>query len=222
MFYLMKIPQAMFWFLSIVVALVSYRFVVLGMDEAFAGATHQFLTSRDAFYLHIITAPIALAIAPFQLSRRFRARSIRSHRLMGKVYCTAVFLAGMSGVIIGFTARGGLIAQSGFVLLGVGWLLATLRALQVVMRGQIALHQAWMIRSIALTFAGVTLRVLLPVQLLAGISIDVAYPVVAWLCWVPNLVVAEFVIRRSKNSLGHYAETRKQNCPQNLRSPLGP
>lgn len=71
-------------------------------------------------------------------------------------------------------------------------------------------------------FAGVTLRVILPVQLLTGTSIEVAYPAVAWLCWVPNLAVAEFVIRRSKNSLGHYAETRKQNCPQNLRSPLGP
>ena len=200
MFYVMKIPQVMFWFLSFVVALVSYRFIVLGMDAAFAGATHQLLTSKDAFYLHIIAAPIALVIAPFQLSKRFRARSIRRHRLMGKVYCAAVFLAGMSGVIIGFTARGGLIAQSGFVLLGVVWLLTTLRALQVVTRGQIALHQAWMIRSIALTFAGVTLRVLLPVQLLTGISIDVAYPVVAWLCWVPNLVVAERFIRKSTQS----------------------
>jgi hypothetical protein len=175
------------------------------MDEAFAGATHQLLTSKQAFYLHIITAPIALAIAPFQLSKRFRAHSIRRHRLMGKVYCIAVLLAGITGVIIGFTARGGLIAQSGFVLLGVIWLLATFRALQVVLRGQIALHQEWMIRSIALTFAGVTLRVLLPAQLLAGISIDVAYPVVAWLCWVPNLVVAEYVIRRSTHSRGLHA-----------------
>jgi hypothetical protein len=205
MFYLIKTRQIMFWFLSILVALVSYRFIVLGMDEAFAGATHQLLTSKQAFYLHIITAPIALAIAPFQLSKRFRAHSIRRHRLMGKVYCIAVLLAGITGVIIGFTARGGLIAQSGFVLLGVIWLLATFRALQVVLRGQIALHQEWMIRSIALTFAGVTLRVLLPAQLLAGISIDVAYPVVAWLCWVPNLVVAEYVIRRSTHSRGLHA-----------------
>jgi uncharacterized membrane protein len=205
MFYLMKIRRFTFWFLSIVVALVSYRFVVLGMDEAFAGAVHQLLASKEAFYLHIIAAPIALAIAPFQLSKKVRARSIRRHRLMGKVYCVAVFLAGISGVIIGFTANGGLIAQSGFVLLAVIWLLATLRALQVVMRGQIALHQEWMIRSIALTFAGVTLRVLLPAQLLAGISIDVAYPVVAWLCWVPNLVVAEHFIRKSTQSRSLHA-----------------
>jgi len=195
----------MFWSLSIVVALVSYRFVVLGMDQAYAGATHQLLTSKEAFYLHIVTAPIALFIAPFQWSKRFRTQSIRRHRLMGRVYCGAVFLAGITSVIIGFNANGGLIAQSGFVLLAVIWLLATFRAMQVVMRGQIALHQEWMIRSIALTFAGVTLRVILPVQLLAGISIDVAYPVVAWLCWVPNLVVAEFVTRRSANSQSHCA-----------------
>jgi len=200
MLYLLKFQHVMFWFLSSVVALVSYRFVVLGMDEAFAGATHQLLKSKEAFYVHIITAPIALAIAPFQLSKRFRAQSIRRHRLMGRVYCGAVLLAGITGVMIGFNAEGGLIAQSGFVLLAVIWLLATFRAVQVIMRGQIALHQKWMIRSIALTFAGVTLRVLLPVQLLAGISIDVAYPVVAWLCWVPNLVVAEHFIRKSTQS----------------------
>jgi uncharacterized membrane protein len=200
MLYLMKIPQVMFWFLSVAVAFVSYRFVVLGMDQAFAGMTNQLLTSKEAFYLHIITAPIALAIAPFQLSKRFRAHSIRGHRLMGRVYCASVFLAGVTGVIIGFNAKGGLIAQSGFVLLAVIWLLATFRALQVIVRGQVALHREWMIRSIALTFAGVTLRVILPVQLMVGISIDVAYPAVAWLCWVPNLVVAEYVIRRSTNS----------------------
>ena len=202
---LSRIQIVMFWSLSIVVALVSYRFVVLGMDQAYAGATHQLLTSKEAFYLHIVTAPIALFIAPFQWSKRFRTQSIRRHRLMGRVYCGAVFLAGITSVIIGFNANGGLIAQSGFVLLAVIWLLATFRAMQVVMRGQIALHQEWMIRSIALTFAGVTLRVILPVQLLAGISIDVAYPVVAWLCWVPNLVVAEFVTRRSANSQSHCA-----------------
>lgn len=119
---------------------------------------------------------------------------------MGRVYCGAVLLAGITGVMIGFNAKGGPIAQSGFVLLAVIWLLATFRAVQVIMRGQIALHQKWMIRSIALTFASVTLRVLLPVQLLTGISIDVAYPVVAWLCWVPNLVVAEHFIRKSTQS----------------------
>ncbi|QEE35651.1 DUF2306 domain-containing protein [Octadecabacter sp. SW4] len=198
----MKIQQGMFWFLSIVVALVSYRFIVLGMEVVYANETHQLLTFKNAFYLHIITAPIALFVAPFQLSKRFRAKSIRRHRLMGRIYCAAVLLAGVTGVLIGFNAKGGPIAQSGFVLLAVIWLIATFRALQVVRLGQIGLHQEWMIRSIALTFAGVTLRIILPAQLVSGISLDVAYPIVAWLCWVPNLIVVEYFIRRSRTAKG--------------------
>ena len=198
----MKIQQGMFWFLSIAVALVSYRFIVLGMEVVYANETHQLLTFKNAFYLHIITAPIALFVAPFQLSKRFRAKSVRRHRLMGRIYCAAVLVAGVTGVLIGFNAKGGPIAQSGFVLLAVIWLIATFRALQVVRLGQIGLHQEWMIRSIALTFAGVTLRIILPAQLVSGISLGVAYPIVAWLCWVPNLVVVEYFIRRSRTAKG--------------------
>ena len=198
----MKIQQGMFWFLSIAVALVSYRFIVPGMEVVYANETHQLLTFKNAFYLHIITAPIALFVAPFQLSKRFRAKSVRRHRLMGRIYCAAVLVAGVTGVLIGFNAKGGPIAQSGFVLLAVIWLIATFRALQVVRLGQIGLHQEWMIRSIALTFAGVTLRIMLPAQLVSGISMDVAYPIVAWLCWVPNLVVVEYFIRRSRTAKG--------------------
>lgn len=51
----------MFWFLSIVVALVSYRFVVRGMDQAYAGTAHQLLTSEEAFYLHIIAGSALFA-----------------------------------------------------------------------------------------------------------------------------------------------------------------
>jgi len=52
-------------------------------------------------------------------------------------------------------------------------------------------HQRWMIRSLALTFAAVTLRVYLPLSVAVGLPFDVAYPVIAWVCWVPNLLVAE-------------------------------
>lgn len=28
-----------------------------------------------------------------------------------------------------------------------------------------------------------------------GIGYDVAYPVIAWVAWVPNLLIAEYVVR---------------------------
>jgi hypothetical protein len=72
----------------------------------------------------------------------------------------------------------------------------------------LASHQAWMIRSFALTFAAPTLRLwlgaLIGVQLLAdgGSGADIermfdnAYTVLPFLCWLPNIVVAELLIRR--------------------------
>jgi hypothetical protein len=35
----------------------------------------------------------------------------------------------------------------------------------------------------------------MPVSMAVDIPFEAAYPVVAWLCWVPNLVVAEVVLR---------------------------
>ena len=51
-----------------------------------------------------------------------------------------------------------------------------------------------MIRSHALTLAAVTLRIYLPLELALGMSFHDAYRVVSWLCWVPNLVAAEWFI----------------------------
>ena len=48
-----------------------------------------------------------------------------------------------------------------------------------------------------LTFAAVTLRIYLPLSDLVGIDFDVAYPVIAWLCWVPNVIVAERLLVRA-------------------------
>ncbi|MGI3780961.1 MAG: DUF2306 domain-containing protein, partial [Janthinobacterium lividum] len=71
-------------------------------------------------------------------------------------------------------------------------------------RGDVASHRAWMIRSFALTYAAPTLRfwlfALLIPQLLLGVDFPQAYTnayaPVPFLAWIPNLVIAEFMIRR--------------------------
>ncbi|MNL75568.1 hypothetical protein D3C87_2013940 [compost metagenome] len=69
------------------------------------------------------------------------------------------------------------------------------------MRGDRVAHRRWMIRSIALTLAAVTLRIQIPVSMMLDIPFDTAYPVIAWLCWVPNLVVAEMIVRWPRRPL---------------------
>jgi hypothetical protein len=54
-----------------------------------------------------------------------------------------------------------------------------------------------MYRSYALTLAAVTLRIYLPLFQVAGYGFDVAYPLISWIAWVPNLLIVEwFVLTR--------------------------
>ena len=46
--------------------------------------------------------------------------------------------------------------------------------------------------------AGVMLRLWMPLFVPAGVEFLSAYVVVAWLCWIPNLLVAEWMIRRRR------------------------
>jgi hypothetical protein len=57
-----------------------------------------------------------------------------------------------------------------------------------------------MIRNYALTFAAVTLRIYLPLMtpfLFHG-DFLAAYRTISWLCWVPNLAIAEWIIKSAK------------------------
>ena len=54
-----------------------------------------------------------------------------------------------------------------------------------------------MIRSYAMTFAAVTLRLWLILPLFPlQVAFDEAYTTVAWICWVWNIPVAEWLVRR--------------------------
>ena len=49
-------------------------------------------------------------------------------------------------------------------------------------------------RNYALTLAAVTLRIELPLlQMAGGMTFDQAYATIAWMCWIPNLVLAEWL-----------------------------
>lgn len=55
-----------------------------------------------------------------------------------------------------------------------------------------------MIYSYAACFAAVTLRVWLPLLMIVSGDYLVAYIIVSWLCWVPNMVVANLIVKKLK------------------------
>lgn len=150
---------------------------------------------------HFAGSALALAIGGFQLNSRLRVRFIGAHRWLGRLYVLGVALGGFSGVLLALHASGGAIAQLGFGLLAVSWLGCTLGAYWYIRAGNSGAHRRWMIRSFALTFAAVTLRIYLPASQITGIPIELAYPAISWLAWVPNLLIAEFLVRRAPGVL---------------------
>jgi uncharacterized membrane protein len=110
----------------------------------------------------------------------------------------AVLVGGLGGLWLALFSDQGMVTHVGFGLLAVLWLWTTAMALIRIRQRDQASHREWMIRSFALTLAAVTLRIYLPALLVSGVSFPVTYKVVAWACWVPNLLIAEAVIRAGR------------------------
>lgn len=150
-----------------------------------------------ALEVHIVSASAALVLVPWQLWPALRARVPRLHRWTGRAYVVAAVLGGASGVAAAFGTTYGPVAAGGFGVLGVLWTGTTVAAYRAARRRDLTAHRRWAVRSFALAFAAVTLRLYLPLSGLLGLSFETAYPAVAWLCWIPNLLLAERVLRRS-------------------------
>ena len=195
---LSAVRNVVFWVLCLGIALVSWRFLVASVEMTMPTVAYHAHLRPIAFYAHVGLAPIALALVPFQLWRGLRDERRAIHRLLGRLYGVAVVLSGLGGLWLAMTTTSGPIASSGFALLAVLWVATTIMGIGSAMAGNLANHRAWMTRSIALTLAAVTLRLYLPLSMLTGLPFDAAYTAIAWLCWVPNLIVAELVLNRRR------------------------
>lgn len=189
---------ALLWVSSLGVALVSYRFLALGLDAAFPGMAAHIAERRGAFLLHVTAGPLALALSLPQFLPRLRTRHPRLHRINGHLCLGAIFVGGGAGLVMAAGAEGGPVAAAGFGLLALAWMGAAGRALWLARQGRLAEHRAWMLRTFALTLAAVTLRMQLPLFMgLGGMSYAPASAWIAWLSWLPNLAVAELYLRRN-------------------------
>ena len=144
---------------------------------------------------HFSGGGLALIVGALQINTRLRTRFRQLHRWLGRIYVAAVVISGIAGLSMATHASGGAMARWGFGMLGLCWLGCTIAGWRQAIGGNLESHRRWMIRSYALTLAAVTLRLYLPLAGLLDIPFPVAYPVIAWLCWVPNLLVAQWVMR---------------------------
>lgn len=153
---------------------------------------------RIAFFIHVYASMWVLLAGFTQFSKRLQRDNPLLHRSFGYIYVAdVVLITGPAGLLMGFYANGGLSSRAAFVTLAACWIFFTVMALVKARKMDFMAHRNFMIRSYALTLSAVTLRAWkyaitnsfeLP-------PMDV-YRAVAWLGWIPNLLVAEFLIKR--------------------------
>src|SRR5581483_6680061 len=111
-------------------------------------------------------------------------------------YVTGALIGASGGLYMSFFSIAGAWSGAGFGLLALGVLYTTGRAFVLAKNRRIEEHWEWMTRSFALILAAVTLRIYAPILQGAGISEYTTFAIVGWLSWVPNVFVAERMIRR--------------------------
>lgn len=145
---------------------------------------------------HVAGAATALLVVPLQLLPAVRKRWPAVHRWLGRLYVVSCTVGGVAGALLAFGSAAGPVATAGFGLLALGWLTTTLTGWMAARRKQFAMHREWMIRSFALTFAAVTLRIYLAILPTLPVPFINGYRAVSFLCWVPNALLAELWIRQ--------------------------
>ena len=179
--------------LSAAVALFSYRYLLqIGVVAPLVADNVQ---RYPWLNIHVTGAATALLLGPLQFLPRLRARYRAVHRWIGRTYAVSCLVGGAAGLVLAFGTSTGRISTVGFGLLAVSWMITTALAWRCALKRNFVEHRKWMIRSFALTLAAVTLRLYLPVAALLPIPFNDGYRAISFLCWVPNLILAELYLR---------------------------
>ncbi len=165
-----------------------------------------------SFYTHVFTSCLLLLAGFTQFSKWILKKARRLHRAAGWVYVVVLLVfSAPAGIIMGIYANGGNSSKAAFLTLSAVWVYSTASALVTARRKKFDEHRNWMIISYALTLSALTLRAWK--FLLSNYWDDLGfepirpmdlYRIVAWLGWLPNLMVAFLIIgkRRRNKSTG--------------------
>lgn len=189
------------WILMLLLAVLLFvlasRYLSLDPDVYFSEQQEVYIANTIPLLMHVAGSMLATIIGPFQFLKKLRTgRYAKIHRWLGRLYVLSVLIGGMGGSYLATIAYGGPMARLGFMSIAAIWLVSGFMAYINIRNKRIELHRKWMIINYAITFAGVTLRLWQMLFGTIGLDFLTSYNIVAWLSWVPNLLIALWIINR--------------------------
>jgi hypothetical protein len=218
----MKMALNIFRSLFIYLLLCAGTFLMLRMileytalrdDVGFLQVKQDYLhitTWKVAFYVHVFSSIFTLFAGFTQFSDHILKKHKQVHRFVGRLYAYNVLLINFpAGMIMAFYANGHLPSKIAFIILDLLWFYFTYRAVLEAKRKNFVAHKQFMIRSYALTLSAVTLRSW-KIVFTNATDLDplTIYMIDAWMGFVPNLLLAEWLIRRKAKKRGMVVNAR--------------
>ena len=150
---------------------------------------------------HLLLGLLFTVVGPLQFSNGLRLMLPRFHKLCGYLFVLSSVAIALSALVMNATLPGvgGMLKQTSNVVFSIALLMTVATALRAILRGDVVVHRAWMVRSYAVGMGVATQRLLLmPVVALFGKQPDVVVGVLVWVSWLVNLGVAELILRRQR------------------------
>ncbi|NOT94243.1 DUF2306 domain-containing protein [Ferruginibacter sp.] len=188
------------FFLAIITAtLIPTIFFIAPMQGILSTKSAMLLSNQFylvSFYIHVILGGIALLIGWVGFVDKIRNKYLNFHKISGRIYVGCFLITALTSILVSYHSMGGVVSQLGFMSVGAIAVFTTWKGYTAIVNKKIGEHQAWMRYSYACCLASVTLRLWSP---LLGVIVEdglLVYRIVAWLAWVPNLIVVYFINKR--------------------------
>jgi len=180
---------------ALAVAALNSRFLWMNIRGLFHRSLDHLGKQDFELYLHLTTAPIILVLGAILIHRTVRTKYTRLHRWGGRLYIGAVLITSIATFRLSLNETEGTMTVIGFAVLSVLWFATALMGLTQALRGKYEAHSKWMIRNYALTLTNVTFRAEFHLLMWMGFDFDTIYEPLRILQMVPNLLIAEILIR---------------------------
>lgn len=146
---------------------------------------------------HIGFGFIAILLGPLQFWKQLRTQYLPFHRWTGRIYICSVAISACIGLYMAITDHN-LVFSTGTTGLAIAWIITGTMAYMTIRKRLIQEHKEWMIRNYVVTFGFVSYRIGHQIMSTMGYEDTV---IMAWLCWVPQLLITEYWIQLSHSQL---------------------
>jgi uncharacterized membrane protein len=170
-----------------------------------AAVYDDYWARRYGLIPHVLGGVVAISVGMVQIWLGLTGRTGPIHRLLGKIYLSAVAVGSAAGYYLSLTTVDPSTVgyRSGLFMLSTAWVVTSSMAYFAARRRAFDQHREWMVRSYVVAFAFVSFRLADKVLTAWGVKPDAAYyAMLAWGCWALPLLLAEPLLQIRKLGRG--------------------